>query len=272
MPNSDREVYQAILESQAKGKGGTLATVIKASGSVPRHEGAKMLVRADGSIVGTIGGGEMESLVVKEALAALEEGQPRKLDYAMTDPQRGDPGVCGGQLEVYVEPILPQPTIIVIGAGHVGKAVAELAHWMGFNVVVSDDRDNFAAEANIPDADHYHVGEAAELLDEVKIHAQTYVVLTTRNLGVDVKVLPALLESEAAYIGVIGSRRRWETARKKLKKLGLAENDLDRVVSPMGLELNAETPEEIAVSILAEIVMLRRGGVGGRMVDQKGNR
>lgn len=264
-------IYRQVAELEARGETVVLCTVVCTNGSTPRRAGSKMLVFPDGGTRGTIGGGEMESRVVEEALAALTDGQPRKLDYAMTDPQRGDPGVCGGQLEVYVEPILPQPTVVVIGAGHVGKAVAELAHWMGFQVVVSDDRQSFATEANIPDADHYHVGEATDLIGEVKIHSQTFLILTTRNLGVDVKALPSLLESDAAYIGVIGSRRRWETARKKLKKIGVAESDLARVVSPMGLELNAETPEEIAVSILAEIVMLRRGGAGGRMVDQKGN-
>lgn len=265
-------IYRQAAELEARGERAVLCTIVQASGSTPRRAGSKMLVFPDGRTCGTIGGGEMESRVVAEALAALEDGQPRKLDYAMADPERGDPGVCGGQLEVYVEPILPQPTVVVIGAGHVGKAVAELAHWMGFQVVVSDDRDSFAVEANIPQADAYHTGDIPGLLETVSVHSQTFLVLTTRNVEVDLAALPALLETEAAYIGVIGSRRRWETTRKKLLEMGVAKSALTRVVSPMGLELNAETPEEIAVSILAEIVLLRRGGTGGRMAAGKGKR
>ena len=224
-----------------------------------------MLVYGDGRTLGTIGGGEMESRVIKEALEAIKEGKPRLVKYKMSDPDKGDPGVCGGQLEVYVEPILSQATVVVVGCGHVGKAVAHLAKWLGFRVVVSDDRDGFATPEQIPDADVHHTGLFADLPEEIVIHENTYIVATTRNVNLDVEGLPNILETRAAYIGVIGSRRRWETTRKRLIKNGFPKKNVDRVVSPMGLELNAETPEEIALSIMAEIIMLKQGGDGGRM-------
>jgi len=224
-----------------------------------------MLVYPDGRIVGTVGGGELENRVIKEALLAIQDGQPRFLEYNMAEPTRGDAGVCGGQVEVYVEPILPKPTLVVIGAGHVGKAVAHLAHWLGFYVVVSDDRVELCTPEIIPEADEYLPIPMQDLPGRLNISPWLYLVLTTRGSNVDVEGLPALLEVPAVYIGLIGSQRRWQITRKQLIEKGIAIEKLERVRSPIGLELNAETPEEIAVSILAEIIMLRQGGHGGVM-------
>ncbi|MBN2499162.1 MAG: XdhC family protein [Anaerolineales bacterium] len=258
-------IFAEIQELEVQGNEAVLCTVVRTQGSTPRGAGTKMLVYPDGRISGTVGGGEMESRVVQAALEALAEGQPRLLEYSLSDPKNGDPGVCGGQMEVFVEPIKPQSTVVVVGMGHVGLAVADLAHWLGFRVVVSDDRAELCSPEMVPNADVFHPAALAELPEQVKVNAQTYVILTTRNVKVDVEGLPAILATPASYIGVIGSRRRWETTRKKLLKAGVPEAQIERVVSPIGLELNAETPEEIALSILAEIIMLRRGGDGARM-------
>jgi xanthine dehydrogenase accessory factor len=258
-------IYERLAELEKIGKSVVIATIIQSRGSVPRRVGSKMLVFPDGSIEDTIGGGEMEERVKKEALAALQEGKPRSMHYSFTDPERGDPGICGGEIDVLVEPIRPNPTLVVIGAGHVGKQVASLASWMGMRVVVVDDRPGFATAEMVPDADEYLILEADKLSEQIEISAQTYFILTTRSVDIDVNILPILLKSEAAYLGVIGSRRRWETTVSKLIELGIAPEQVERIISPMGLELNAETPEEIAVSILAELIMLRRGGTGARM-------
>ena len=172
----------------------------------------------------------------------------------MSDPDRGDPGVCGGRVEIYMEPITPKPTLVVIGAGHVGQAVAHLAHWLGFRVVVSDDRPEFCDPEVIPEADEFFPCPLEELSDKFTITRSTFMVLTTRSVDIDVPGLPAILDSPAAYVGVIGSRRRWETARKQLEESGVQADQLERIQSPMGLDISAETPEEIAVSIMAEII------------------
>lgn len=258
-------VYQALAELERENRAGALCMVVRSQGSTPRHTGSKMLVFTDGSIVGTVGGGEMENRVIQEGLQAIKDGSPRLLEYSMADPQRGDPGVCGGQLEVYVEPVLPKPTLVVIGSGHVGKAVVHLAKWLGFYVVVNDDRPDFATPESTPGADLYLPFPLAELPTRLEITPWTYLVLTTRGVNVDIQGLPALLETPAAYIGVIGSQRRWATARKQMVELGVSEEKLKTVHSPMGLELNAETPEEIAVSIMAEVLMLRNKGHGKPM-------
>ena len=258
-------LYQSLAELEKKNEPGALCTIVSSQGSTPRHVGSKMLVYPDGRIEGSVGGGEMESRVIEEALKAIAEGEIRMLKYSMAEPQRGDPGVCGGQVEIFVEPIHPRPVLVVIGGGHVGRAVAHLASWLGFRVAVSDDRPEFCTPESVPDADEYFPVPMENLTEHLKITPWTYLVLTTRGVPVDVKGLPALLETPAAYIGVIGSRRRWATAYSELREAGIPEEQLARVHSPMGLELNAETPEEIAVSILAEIIMHHRGGHGMEM-------
>ncbi len=262
---SQNKLFHALAELEAQNEAGALCTVIDTHGSTPRHSTSKMLVYPDGRILGTVGGGEMENRVISEALQAITDGKTRLLHYNMSDPQRGDPGICGGQVEVFVEPIQPSPTLVIVGTGHVGKAVAHLAHWLGYYVAANDDRPEFCTPEAVPDADAYFPVTMAELARKLKITPWTYIVLTTRGANVDVTGLPALLDSPAPYIGVIGSKRRWSTTRKMLREAGVPEEKLARVHSPIGLELNAETPEEIAVSIMAEIIMLRSGGTGQTM-------
>ncbi|MEW6566952.1 MAG: XdhC family protein [Chloroflexota bacterium] len=258
-------LYQRLAELERTGGAAALATVIRVHGSVPRHVGSKMLVYPDGNIEGSVGGGEMEKRVIAEALQALAAGEGHVIHYRLSDPSEGDPGVCGGEVEVFVEPIQRRPTLVVVGGGHVGRAVAHLARWLGFRVVVCDDRPEFATPQAVPEADAYLACELKELPTRLTVDHQTYLVLATRSVDIDVPGLPALLETPAAYIGVIGSRRRWETCAQQLCQRGVPESSIARVTSPMGLELNAETPEEIALSIMAQIIMLRRGGSGESM-------
>jgi xanthine dehydrogenase accessory factor len=258
-------IYRLLAEIEDKNQEAVLCTVVRSQGSTPRHSTSKMIVYPDGQIIGTVGGGEMEQRVISEALQALANGRSTLVAYAMVDPARGDPGVCGGQVEVFVEPIIPKPCLVIIGAGHVGKAVAHLAHWLGFRVIISDDRPEFCNAQVVPDGDEFYPVPMVEIPERFKITQRTYIVLTTRGANVDMDGLPALLDTPAAYIGVIGSRRRWTTTYQHLIKSGVPIEKLDRVHSPVGLELNAETPEEIAVSILAEVIMLQRAGSGKMM-------
>jgi xanthine dehydrogenase accessory factor len=260
-----KSIFQALAELETKNGSAVLCTVVRSQGSTPRHSTSKMLVYENGSFIGTVGGGELENRVFAEAMQALIDGKSRLLEYSMADPKRGDPGVCGGTVEVFVEPIMPPPLLVVVGGGHVGKAVAHLAKWLGFRVAVSDDRSEFCTPDANPDADVFYECKMEDLPKNLEINTQTYLVLTTRGVVVDAPGLPALLESPAAYIGVIGSKRRWKMTVDKLKESGFSAQQIAKVHSPIGLELHAETPEEIAVSIMAEIMMLRAGGTGKSM-------
>jgi xanthine dehydrogenase accessory factor len=213
-----------------------------------------MLVFPDGRTLGTIGGGEVEYRVVAESLDALKEGKTRLVEYNLSNPEDGDPAVCGGQLMVYIEPILPRNKLVIIGGGHVGKEVAHLAHWLGFHVTVCDDRPEFCSPESVPYADEYLTDGLPE------ITPWTYAALTTRKVEIDLLHLPVLLNSKAAYIGVIGSQRRWEITKKSLLESGIPQEKIDIIHSPIGLALNAETPREISISIIAEIIMVQKQG------------
>ncbi|MDJ0752738.1 MAG: XdhC family protein [Ardenticatenaceae bacterium] len=258
-------IMQELMAAQGAGEPLVLATIVKARGSVPRHIGTKMLIYGDGRSSGTIGGGEMEARVRKEAETAMQNGQATSLTYSLVDPERGDPGVCGGEVEIFIEPYLAMATVFIVGCGHVGKAVADLAHWLGYRVVVTDDREELATPTHIPHADIHLPGTIDNALAQYAVTSSTFVVVVTRNVLVDRKILPHLITTPAPYIGVMGSRRRWETTLTMLREDGLSDEDISRLHCPLGLELNAESPEEIAVSIMAEVIMLRRHGHGGRM-------
>jgi xanthine dehydrogenase accessory factor len=262
-------IYQALAELEKNNESAALCTVTSSEGSTPRHVGSKMLVYPDGHFIGTVGGGDLEHRVIDEAWVALSDGKPRRLHYNMVDPARGDVGVCGGQVEVFVEPILPAPLLVVVGAGHVGKAVVHLAKWLGFRVAVCDDRVEFCTPESTPDADMYYPVPMDELPKQIKIDKRTVLILTTRGSSVDAAGIVPLLDSAAGYIGVIGSKRRWATTVKALKEKGVSEEKIAKVHSPIGLELQAETPEEIAVSIMAEVMMVKDKATGKSMKSEK---
>lgn len=258
-------LLEALAQAERDGDLAALCTVIRTRGSVPRHAGSKMLVWGDGRTQGTIGGGEMENRVRQAATVALQTGEPQLVRYELVDPKAGDPGVCGGEMEIFVDPVRPHPTLLVIGGGHVGKALVALGHWLNFHVILADDRPEFCNSTWAPGADQYLPFPVQQWLATLKFHAAMYIVMPTRNVLVDVPIIPLLLEQPHAYLGVIGSRRRWATTLKHLAALGLAPEKLARIHAPMGLDLKAETPEEIALSVLAEVVAVRYGGTGQPM-------
>ena len=264
--NEQRKITETLLQLQNEGLAAALVTIIETQGSIPRHAGSKMIVYPDGRIVGTIGGGQMESKVIADAQRVIQSGQTRLVEYSLTDIGAGDPGICGGTARFFIEPVATQtPTLLVIGGGHVGKSLCELGKWAGFRVVLSDDRPDYCNETYIPDLQGYLNVPPSEITQHIDIDALTYIAAVTRGLPVDQNLFPPLMQTSAAYIGLIGSQRRWALTAKALREQGITDADLARIHAPIGLELNAETPNEIAISIMAEILMHYRGGDGKPM-------
>jgi xanthine dehydrogenase accessory factor len=261
--NEHVRILRELADAVDAGVPVVLATVVATRRSVPRHAGTKMLVFGDGRLSGTVGGGEMESRVIEAAGEALRARRPRLLSYALVDPQRGDPGVCGGEVEIYLEPSMPPPTLFVAGCGHVGKAVLELGHWLGFRTVATDDRPEQVTEEAMPLADVLAPGAIRAAISANPVTAETAVVLVSRSVAYDVDAIPAVLATPAAYVGVMGSARRWAATRKGLLETGVTADDLSRVRAPIGVEINAETVEEIAVSIMAEVIGTMRAPIRG---------
>lgn len=264
---SEEMVASAVLAELAAGRALVVATVVATTRSVPRRPGSKMIVFANGNTLGSVGGGEMESRVTAEAMQlfvsdagmpAATAGNLRTLTYELVDAAAGDAGICGGTAEILLEPKYPQPTLMIVGCGHVGRAVAELASWLGYRVVANDDREELATAENMPTASVVVSGTVDRALDLTPLDWRSSVVVVTRNVSVDLVALPCLLATSAGYIGVMGSRRRWEVTREQLATAGVTAENLARVQTPIGLEIGAETPEEIAVSIMAAVVKARR--------------
>lgn len=249
-------ILRELVDAIGRGEPVVSATVVRTSRSVPRHAGSRMLVYGDGHTSGTIGGGEMEHRVCVEAAAALADGKPRLATYTLVDPAEGDPGVCGGEVDIYMEPHMPPSTMYIIGAGHVGRAVSGLSHWLGYRTVVWDDREESVAE--IENADATVSGPIDEALKQEPVTETTSIIMVTRNVPLDLQLLPSLIATPARYIGLMGSRRRWDTTHDLLIEAGVSESDLEKVHTPIGIEIQAETPEEIAVSIMAEVIGHRR--------------
>ena len=248
-----------LADAIKRGEAVVVATVVETRNSVPRRSGSKMLIFGDGRTIDTIGGGEMEHRVIAAAAAALVDGVPRLLSYSLIDPGAGDPGLCGGEADIFLEPYMPTATLYVMGAGHVGKAVGELGRWLGFRTVVWDDRAQLIDQVTHSDAvDIALCGPIDDALAGQVITANDSIIMVTRNVALDLEILPHLLATPAGYIGLMGSNRRWNTTRARLVDAGVAESDLERVHAPIGIEIRAETPEEIAVSILAQVIQGRR--------------
>jgi xanthine dehydrogenase accessory factor len=213
-----------------------------------------MLVYGDGRLAGTVGGGIMESRVIDAAKRCLVTGTTDLLEYSLLEPDRGDPGVCGGDVTIYLEPYMPPHTVFVVGAGHVGRAVVDLAHWLGYRTIVTDDRSERLTPEEMPLADVRLPGTIAEALAAHSITPDTSIVVVSRDVNQDLAAIPHLVETPAGYIGVMGSERRWLTTKRRLIEQGLDEEALARIHTPVGVEIAAETVEEIAVSILAEVI------------------
>ncbi len=254
------DVLKSLADLSNSGRLGALCTIIRCNGSTPRKEGSKMLVYPDGSIVGSIGGGEVESRVIQEAIETLNSGQSRVVEFNLVDPAKGDPGVCGGTLEVFVDPLGKREKIIVVGGGHVGRAVVHLAKWLGFHVTLTDDREEYCRPEGTPGADEYIHCKFEDLSNYCDISEETALVLATRTNQLDVSGLPEILSKPVGYIGVISSGRRWKLTEDQLIKSGVKKDRIQMVHAPIGLDIKAETPEEIAISIMAEIIQVKRDG------------
>jgi xanthine dehydrogenase accessory factor len=261
----NREVFAAVAAALERGEAAALVTVVSTRGSTPQRTGAKMLVFADGRIVGTIGGGCYENDAFWKAREAITDRRPRLLHYELSDDFAQDTGlICGGQMDVYVEPIEPSPELYIIGAGHVGFHLARLAHEVGFRVTVVDDREKFANAERFPTAEIVVADDIAAWIASAAIPPHAYSVIVTRGHTNDLEALRALAPRELRYLGLIGSRAKVARIFEQLKFGRISEEQLARVHAPIGLDIGAVTPQEIAVSILAELIAVKHGKFASR--------
>jgi xanthine dehydrogenase accessory factor len=271
MPNSLSEIVPEVLSALDGGPAVVTATVVSTPAGSNLQQGDKILIRRDGSTIGSLGGGQFEQTLVRLAQEAFPTHSSDSV-YLLrdgTELRRSDPR-AGQALQVLLEVIESPATLLVVGGGHIGRSLAKLGAEVGFSVAVLDDRPEFASPELIPEADKVICADFEEALAEFPIDENTYIVMVTRGHKQDELSLRTTIQSNAAYVGMIGSRRRTGAVLQHLAEDGIPRAALDRVHTPIGLDIGAETPEEIAVSIIAEIIMERRGGGGGSMYYRRG--
>lgn len=249
-------IYREILKCKERGVPSALAILVRCEGSSPQKEGAKLLVRADGSTAGTVGGGALEEEVIAAGRRVMQQGTPSTLSFELTEAHGH---ACGGRVLVYVEPILLDPHLVILGAGHIGRALSTLARFVGFRVTVADDRPEYANREYLPNADEVVISDFSHVFSKVSTDEHTYVLIATRGHEHDQEAATAALGTDAAYVGLVGSSRKRSALATKLRQRGFSERDIERVRTPAGLAIGSVTPEEIAVSIIAQIIQHRRG-------------
>src|SRR6202140_835934 len=252
------DLFEEVIRLRREGKRGVMATIVHTNGSLPSFESSRMLVKEDETILGPLGGGCVEAEVWAAAKDVLKLEAPRKMTFNLNNEASYDNGlICGGTLEVFVEPILPQPTLYLFGGGHVSMAVAKAAAAAGFGIGVVDDRESFANKERFPMA-HEIYTTYEDAFEKIRPNAASYLVIVTRGHKEDMRVLAWAVRTEARYVGMIGSKRKVLSVYKALENEGYRPEEFTRVYAPMGLDIGALSPEEIAISIVAELIALRR--------------
>jgi xanthine dehydrogenase accessory factor len=253
------DIYEEVVRLRRLGQKCALATIVQVNGSIPSYESAKLLVREDGSMLGTIGGGCVEAEVWNAARDVIQNERPRHMNFSLGQDAAYDNGlICGGQLSVFIEPVVPQPRLYVFGAGHISKSISKIATLAGFATVIVDNREAFANRERFPEADEVFSEEYEDVFPKLPIRDTSYLVIVTRGHRDDMRVMRWAVGTNAKYIAMIGSKRKVIGVVKELEKEGIPREAFERAFAPMGLDIGAITPEEIAVSIVAEMIAMRR--------------
>jgi xanthine dehydrogenase accessory factor len=252
------DIYREIADASASGQPAAIAIVVGSSGSSPRKAGAKMLIRADGSHSGTIGGGAAELQVIACAAEVMNSGWPRLMHFDLAGEGKDPDAICGGQMDIFVEALPAVECIVILGAGHIGQNVNSIGKLLGFRIVVVDPRPDFNCRERLPEADLMLLEDYTAGLGKIDINHDTYIVIVTPGHAWDEECLRIAAVSQARYVGMIGSKKKVKEVKEHLLAKGVPKDRLDRVHAPIGLDIGAETPEEIALCILAEIVQVRR--------------
>jgi xanthine dehydrogenase accessory factor len=253
------DVFEELVRLRRLGQKCALATIVQVRGSIPSYESAKLLVREDGSMIGTIGGGCVEGEVWNVAREVIASEKPRHLSFNLGQDAAYDNGlICGGQLDVFVEPVLPVPYAFIFGAGHISKSLSKAAMLAGFSTVVVDNRESFANRERFPEAAEVYAGEYEEIFPKLSINETSYVVIVTRGHRDDMRVLKLAIATPARYVAMIGSKRKVLNVVRELEREGIDRTAFERIHAPMGLDIGAISPEEIAISVAAEMIAVRR--------------
>jgi xanthine dehydrogenase accessory factor len=253
------DIFEELVRLRRMGRKCALATIVEVRGSIPSYQSAKLLVRDDGSMLGTIGGGCVEAEVWNAAREVIGTEKPKHLNFNLGQDAAYDNGlICGGQLDVYIEPVMPLPVAVVFGAGHISRSLSQVAGLAGFSTAIVDNRESFANRERFPEAGEIFAAEYEEVFPKLHVNDSTYLIIVTRGHRDDMRVLRWAVTAGARYVAMVGSKRKVLNVIRELEKEGVPREALERIHAPMGLNIGAVTPEEIAISVVAEMIAVRR--------------
>ncbi len=263
----DDELMKLVVKGLESGVGVALCLIVSKEGSGPRDVGAKMVVYSNGETYGSIGGGYFERYVINEALKALEEGKPKLIKFSFTGKEVSnaiDTGlICGGVLTVYIDVLKPSPRVIIAGVGKVGAPLANVLRFIGCRVIIADPNPDLVSKERFPFAEQLIAGSPEEIVTKLKqvIRENDIVYVTHGEVDVDYLFVKELLKSAASYVGLLGSKKKVVEFVKKLIKESIPKELIaEKLKAPIGIDINTETPEEIAISVAAEVIMNLKGG------------
>lgn len=254
----DLNVMKKALEHIKNGDEIAIATITKAEGSAPRGVGTMMAVLSDGSIYGTIGGGALEKHIIGLSIDAIKTGESKSYDLPLNT--EGVEMICGGRVEVFIDVYKQRPKLLIVGGGHIGYALYEQALLLDFDIVIFEDREEFLNPERFPNAHELVLGPVDETLKDYKIDENTYIIVVTRGHSYDEISLEQVVESDAKYIGAMGSKKKIIAIMENLTKKGFSKEDLEKVYAPIGIDIASEDPKEIAMSIIAEVLAIKNNG------------
>jgi xanthine dehydrogenase accessory factor len=252
------DLYHKIIELCEQGIPAALVTVTRTKGSTPRKSGSKMIVQQDGSVFGSVGGSTVEAMVIEESLDCIKKNESRRTEHQLDDAEKADTGmICGGWMEFYIEPLQTMTPLYIFGGGHVAQPLARLAAQNGFTCTIIDDRPEYVTAERFPQARDLKSGDPVEIVQRIEFTENDFVAMVSRSHEQDFKVLRHVLKKQVRYLGLIGSKKKKKEFFARLKETGFTEKELKQIHIPIGLDIAAETPEEIAVSIVAEMIRER---------------
>jgi xanthine dehydrogenase accessory factor len=252
------DIYRKMVELCEQGIPAALVTVIRTKGSTPRKSGTKMIVQQDGTVFGSVGGSTVEALVIEEALDCIRKNESLHTEHQLDDAEKADTGmICGGWMKFYIEPLQTMTPLTIFGGGHVAQPLARLAARNGFSYTIIEDRPEFVSEERFPGARDLKSGNPVEIAQSIEFSDRDFVAIVSRSHEQDFAVLQHVLKKKVRYLGLIGSKKKKKEFFVRLKGAGFTESELKRIHIPIGLDIAAETPEEIAVSIVAEMIRER---------------
>ena len=256
----NHKILERVNEELKNSNAVAMATITEVKGSSPGKQGSILCAFEDKSVMGTVGGGILEHQIINKCFECLEKEEDSSFDYLLNQTSEDTPMQCGGSAKGYIKVFKPKPKLLIIGGGHIGYNLYNVSRSLDFHTIVVDDREEYSNKDRFSEAEEVYAGEFSTILKDIKIDRNTYIIITTRGYSKDLESLREVINRDAAYIGMIGSFKKWTSLKQELISEGIEENVLNQVYAPVGINISSNEVNEIAFGIMAELLLVKNKG------------